>query len=75
MEQHKTERPVVLTTGTSVSDQPSWLSSLCAQVRESYAAFRNPPPPIHVTARLDPDGVRELWGKRRYRAQILSFAV
>ena len=110
MEQKKTEGSV-LSTGTSVSDHPSWLYSLCSQIRESYSAARNPQQRIQITARpdpqaanlliaepttlrsvagsiramvedwrnpraytMDPAEVRDIWSKKRYRAQIVSFA-
>ena len=44
----------VFTTGTCISDEPSWLSSLIAQIKELREERRNPPPPIHISAEPDP---------------------
>jgi TonB family protein len=47
-------------TGTSVTDAPSWFSSLVAQLKQLREERRNPPPAIEVTAQRDPAALDKL---------------
>jgi TonB family protein len=60
MEPKRTEEPAVFKTGTSVSDQKSWLSSLLSQIRELYRAYKHPTTSIKVTAAPDPNAAAML---------------
>jgi len=50
----------IFKTGTSVTDAPSWFSSLVAQLRELREERRNPPPAIEITAKRDPAALEKL---------------
>jgi TonB family protein len=57
METKHTDESAVFRTIANGTDRESWLFSLLRQVRESYANYKNPPAPAHVTAEPDPDAV------------------
>src|SRR5262245_39641831 len=50
----------ILTTGTTVSDSPSWLDSLLSQIRELREERKHPRPPIEITAERDPSALNNL---------------
>jgi TonB family protein len=50
----------VFKTGTSVTDAPSWFSSLVAQLKTLREERRNPPPAIEITAERDPAALNKL---------------
>jgi len=50
----------VFITGTTISDSPSWLTSLVDQLRELREERRNPPARVEITAEEDPSALQKL---------------
>jgi len=50
----------ILTTGTSISDAPSWFDSLIKQIRELRQERLHPRPQIEITAERDPSALDKL---------------
>src|ERR1051326_966649 len=50
----------ILTTGTSISDAPSWLDSLLRQIRELREERLHPRPKVEITAERDPSALDKL---------------
>src|SRR5881628_2559383 len=50
----------VFITGTTISDSPSWLTSLVDQLRELREERRNPPTRVEITAEEDPSALQKL---------------
>src|SRR5438552_15267893 len=53
-------RPSILSTGTTISDAPSWLNSLISQIRELREERKHPRPQIKITAERDPSALNKL---------------
>src|SRR5262245_12532531 len=50
----------VFTTGTRISDSPSWFSLLLSEYRERREEKKNPPPAAQITAAKDPSALEKL---------------
>src|SRR5579884_2772872 len=50
----------ILTTGTTLSDAPSWLDSLLRQIRELREERLHPRPQVEITAKRDPSALNNL---------------
>src|SRR6266571_6986335 len=53
-------RSRIFTTGTTVSDAPSWLDSLLSQIRELREEKKHPRPQVEITAQRDPSALDKL---------------
>src|SRR6266852_1218017 len=53
-------RPSILSTGTTISDAPSWLDSLISQIRELREERKHPRPQVEITAERDPSALDKL---------------
>jgi hypothetical protein len=49
----------VFSYGASLSDSPSWFSSLVNQIKEILAERKNPPAPVQITAERDPAALQK----------------
>ena len=49
----------VFKTAVSISDSPSWFSSLVNQIRELWAERQNPVAPVEITAKPDPSALQQ----------------
>jgi TonB family protein len=49
----------VFITGASLSDSPSWFSSLVKQIKELRAERKNPRAPVEITAERDPSALQK----------------
>jgi TonB family protein len=58
--EHNEPEERIFKTGTTVTDAPSWMSSLVAQVKQLREERRNPPPAIEITAERDPAALEKL---------------
>src|SRR5205823_1471409 len=56
----KGPRGGILSTGTSISDAPSWLESLLRQIRELREERLHPRPQVEITAQRDPSALNKL---------------
>src|ERR1700739_2926866 len=50
----------IFTTGTALSDAPSWLDSLLGQIRELREERLHPRPQVEITAERDPSALDKL---------------
>jgi protein TonB len=57
---HNDPRSGILSTGTSISDAPSWLDSLLRQIRELREERLHPRPRVEITAERDPSALDKL---------------